>query len=468
MRELFFAMLKEEWRIHATLFGTLGFASFPFMLTGFAFMGTFTLPLFCEVLPAGQIMLLSHYLFVLLGVMVGSFGMLGREFMNRRFGQASLVAYSSRSLPVSERTIFMNFLIKDVVYYFFLWIIPFGTGFALATPFLGIGTFQTILIIVSLTLSFLIGLSLIFFFSTIYAHSGLLLVGTAGVLATLGFFVAEASSIPLPQLLPSYLFAYSPTPSTALACLLLILLPSLVSVGWYTIEYPEAKTRVADHLVPFAGRLSVFPFPHFVAKDLLDLHRSEGGLGKIIFSLLVPLGIIWMFLSVLIRFIPGIDSLILFAALLGIISSSMYNWLTEFDSFSAYRFLPVDVGSVIRSKLVSYALLNLIPILVLVVITAGTGLWGSFFPAFLSYLSISVYALSITVYLTGLSPNVMLYQSRIFFLYLAAISPVLLGLIFISVLNPLYAVSGVLLLVPGMLLLTRSFAKWNDWDMPSF
>ncbi|MDK2863358.1 MAG: hypothetical protein PWQ46_1068, partial [Methanomicrobiaceae archaeon] len=90
MPELFVAMMKEEWRIHSTIFGNLGFALFPAVIAVFAFLGSLTLPIFADVLPYDVVALLAHIIFLLMGVMVGSFGLMGREVMNRRFGQASL------------------------------------------------------------------------------------------------------------------------------------------------------------------------------------------------------------------------------------------------------------------------------------------------------------------------------------------------------------------------------------------
>ncbi|NMB78483.1 MAG: hypothetical protein GYA23_05245, partial [Methanomicrobiales archaeon] len=126
MFELFIAMVKEEWRMHSTMFGSLSFALFPVMIFGIAFMGAFLMPLVRSTLPAGNLSLIIHTNFLLLGFMVGAFGLLGNEVMNRRFGQASLLAYSARSLPLSEAHIFLVFVIKDVIYYFFLWVFPFG------------------------------------------------------------------------------------------------------------------------------------------------------------------------------------------------------------------------------------------------------------------------------------------------------------------------------------------------------
>ena len=51
MFELFVAMVKEEWRVHSTMFGSISFALFPVMIFWIAFMGSFLLPLMHEKLP---------------------------------------------------------------------------------------------------------------------------------------------------------------------------------------------------------------------------------------------------------------------------------------------------------------------------------------------------------------------------------------------------------------------------------
>ncbi len=171
MFELFTNMVKEEWRVHSTMFGSLSFALFPVMIFGIAFMGSFLIPLMRTTLPAGNLTLIVHANYLMLGIMVGGFGLLGNEVMNRRFGQASLLAYSARSLPLSEKFIFLNFVIKDTVYYFFLWVLPFGFGYILASPFTGVPLASALLLLLTLTLSFLFGLCGVFFLSAVYARS---------------------------------------------------------------------------------------------------------------------------------------------------------------------------------------------------------------------------------------------------------------------------------------------------------
>ena len=133
--ELFRVMMKEEWRIHSTMFGSLNFALFPVLILAMGFMGTFLIPLIRSTMPVSDLVILIHANYLMLGLMVGAFGLLGNEVMNRRFGQASLLAYSARTLPLTPRYIFTIFVLKDTLYYFFLWIFPLGAGFFIGSYF---------------------------------------------------------------------------------------------------------------------------------------------------------------------------------------------------------------------------------------------------------------------------------------------------------------------------------------------
>ncbi|MBN1193986.1 MAG: hypothetical protein JXA08_01350 [Methanomicrobiaceae archaeon] len=467
MRELFVAMLKEEWRIHSTMTGNLGFALFPIMIAGFTFMAAWILPVLPGIVPIDTLAFIVHALFALMGVMVGSFGIMGREFMNRRFGQASLIAYSSRSLPVSERRIFSVFIAKDVVFYLFLWVIPAVLGIAAAAPFIGLSPGLPPLLLLTFTLSFLEGLAIVFFLSTIYAHSpriaGALIAGAA-----LAIGGASLVGIGPAVLLPPYAFLLAPSALPLLASLVLIAVPGACSIVWATVDYPDATRRFPNALTGLVRRFRFFSNPWFVAKDALDLIRSEGGIAKLVFSFLMPLALIWVFLSVLFRFIPGISPLIVFAILLGVISSTTYNWLTEFESFSSYAFLPVDVRTVLMSKLQSYVVINIVSLAVLLAIAFGTGEAGLVVPAVLVFVSVSAYTLAVTVRLTGLYPSTMLYNARVFFTYIAAIAPVLLILIFSSIGHPWVAAAGVLLLPVAWILISRASLRWTVWEMPSY
>ncbi len=171
MPDLFVAMFREEWRIHSELSGSIGFALFPVLVGAIACMGTVLVPVVNAALPAGDLATIVHLLFLLAGVMVGGFGLVGNEAMNRRFGQASFVAYAARTLPVSERRIFAVFVAKDTVYYLLLWIFPVIAGVALASPFAGLAPGTVLRLAVTLLLAFLCGLAGLFLVSTVWGRS---------------------------------------------------------------------------------------------------------------------------------------------------------------------------------------------------------------------------------------------------------------------------------------------------------
>jgi hypothetical protein len=312
------------------------------------------------------------------------------------------------------------------------------------------------------------GLSLVFLLSTIYVHSqkALLAVLVLGVIGAA--ILAGRPGAGTGALIPPYTLYYHPSWALLAGILLLIIVPSALSIRFLKIEYPGETRRFPQALDRLARAFSWLPDPHLVAKDALDLTRSEGGAGKIVFSFLFPVMFIWIALFVLLRFIPSMDRLMVFAILLGVVSSTIYNWVTEFDLFASYSFLPVEVGTVIRGKLESYALLNTVSLAILVAAALGTGEAALLIPALLTFASVSFYAVAVTVYVGGLSPSVMLYNAKVYLPYLGLITPVLLFLLFVSIPNPWYALASLCLVLPGWFILRRAFSKWGRAEHPGF
>ncbi len=464
MFDIFKSMIKEEWRMHSNLFGSGGFALFPVFIFLFTFFVSLVLPVFREIFTDAQIAFGMHYFFLLVGGMIGAFGLMGREFMNRRFGQASLIAYSSRTLPVSQREIFANFLVKDIAYYFVLYILPFIAGFALAAELVPAGNFQSpenlFILLLTLSLSFIIGLSLVFFLSTVYAHSGkLLLLGLFAVSISLLFVSGNLSSNVFYSL-PSLSFFLNPSRTQLLLSFVLIIVPSSLSLIFLKVDYPQTKTSFSNSFSRLCGYLGSYKYAAFVAKDSLDLKRSEGGLGKVIFSFLLPVALIWMLLSALENVIPTLDTLTLFSLVMGVLSSSMYNWLTEYDIFASYAFFPLRVSDMIKSKLNSYLVLNLVPFILLTLLTLKKEP-EALIPSLLLFLSISLYMVSVLVYLTGLSPSINLYNGKNFALYAVSVMPLLMVNIILSMFGPYYVLADLLLVPLAFYMLGKSFKKWD-------
>lgn len=466
--ELFISMMKEEWRLHSTMFGSLSFALFPVLIFGIVFMSSFLLPLFRAVLPAGDLALVITGVFLLLGVMVGGFGLLGNEVMNRRFGQMSLLSYSARSLPLSERYIFTNFVIKDIVYYLFLWVLPFVLGFAVASPFIGVPPTFTLLLFASLTLTFLFGLSAIFFLSTVYSRSKTALAVIFMIIVVIAGWAYISYGTGLADLFPPLQLLHNGTWPALIESCILVLIPFAVSIILFTPEFSGTSKRFSNLLSPLTVKLSFFPTPPLAAKDLVDLWRSGGGVGQVLFSFLLPLGLIWFFLSVLGALVPDYAVLLVFAVTTGIISATMYTWITSFDTFSSYACLPVGVSTLITSKICSFTVLQVIPAAFMVVITIITGGILYLIPALVLWGSVSFYALSVSIYLTGLSPNVLVYDVRVLLAFMILIGIPVMGVIALVFINPYFGIAAVLLGIPAILLVRKGYTRWEGKDVASF
>lgn len=463
MLEILRSMIKEEWRIHSSLFGGLMFALFPIILLIIAFAGSLTLPFMSNIIPIQQLFVIFQYLFVLFGVSIGSFGLFGKEVMNRRFGQASLLAYSSRTLPVSEKKIFSNFVIKDIIYYFVLWVLPFVLGFAFASFFISLSIVYALSLLLIFTFSFLMGLSVIFLLSTIYAHSSkalvLVLVALVGLVAVYSLG-ANLSVLPA--------FSLFPTVNQIAISLVVIILPTALSLYFLKVDYPQKRRLFKNSLNKLSKLFNFSRYSTFISKDFIDFNRSEGGLGKIIFSFLLPIAFIWFIISVFLKIIPILNPFVIFSIFLGILSSSFYNWFTEFDTFNSYAFLPVRVSTLMKSKVNSFMIINLVSLLILTLVTLWTNQIAYSLPALFSFLALSAYSLSITTYLTGLNPNILLYNANIFAEYLLLLSPLLLIFIFSSAFNPFLLISGVVLIPVSYLIVKKSYEKWDNIEQPHF
>jgi len=468
MFELFIAMLKEEWRVHSTMFGSLSFALFPVMIFIIAFMGSFLLPLMRSTLPVGNLTLIVHANYLMLGLMVGGFGLLGNEMMNRRFGGASFLSYSARSLPLSDRFIFTNFVVKDTVYYFLLWVFPFGFGYVLASPFIHVPLAGALFLLMTLTLSFLFGLCGIFFLSSVYGTSkpvfwALLLLIGAGV----GAFSAITGMNPALLFPPLLLYTVFSWTSLILSCVILAILFA-VSLLLFNPESVGSEKKYKDSFTPLMQRFSFLPNPALAAKDTIDLYRSGSMVGQTIFSFILPLAVIWFFLSLMGRFFPPHGLLFLFAITTGVIASTMYTWVTMFDTFGPYACLPVAVSTLISSKLTTFSVLQLIPAAFIAMVAVLSGEAAYLVPAVVLGISVSFFAVSVMAWLCGLSPNVLVYDVKVLFVYLILTGIVITVFTSAAFANPFYSLAAVVLAIPAWLLVQKAKVRWDAVDPAGF
>jgi len=452
------SMIKEEARIHTSIFGPLLFFLFPVVI----FTVVFAVAKFAPVIELMQegtfVGIIIHLAFAFFGLNVGAFGLYGREFMNRRFGHASLISYSSRTLPVSDRVIFTNVIVKDIIYYFLMFILPSVLGIMSAARNLGM-PFSPARLFVSLCLSFMLGLAVVFFLSTVYAHSAKLLVGFLAA-GTVIFIALKGYAVPMTNLFwPYAYYVYGTNLALTVSATLLL---CFLSILFFKISYSEKITR-------FENYISHVPLKFlYMARDYLDLRRSRGGFGRIIFSIIIPMAMLWLFIGFFVQYVPFVDFLIVFSIFLGLYTSSIYSWLAEYDSYANYAFLPVQVSEIIRNKVRSTVVLSLVSFLVFIAAVAYDYDSINMLIGLCCYIGLFAWGLAATVYLTGLSPNVYFFDSRNIAMYLLYIVPPAVLFLVVSAWKPLLLLLGLLFVPVGILLLRAAEKKWEHTELRTF
>lgn len=231
--EILKQMVKEEWRLHSELFSGRSFSLFPLIILGissmFAFLFEFS-TVDTEAVNQGL-----GFLGIFLGLSVGSIGFSSRDALKNVLGPVSFLVYSSRTLPVSEKTLVALFLLKDVIYYGALFLAPILLGFAVVSG----GSF---------------------------AYGALLLF--AGFLLGLGVSVTAARlSLNLPGLKGSYRERFSPLSDKTVVDLLrssggilkvVFSLTILSGFYWFAVLYfPMAGSFLANPLLSFSALLGI-------------------------------------------------------------------------------------------------------------------------------------------------------------------------------------------------------------------
>ncbi len=462
MSTIFKRMFIEEWRIHSTLLGNLSFGLLPIVILFFGVLSSIMANMLSDLLSTDALITVAHVAFLFFGMTVGGFGISGQEFMNRRFGQASLLSYSSRSLPISERRIFLNTVLKDIVYYTLIWIIPMISGFFIAEMFISSPGFSLFIgSSASLSLSFMMGLSLVFFLSTLYANSSvlfLIFISAVSVALTFNDVVREYSLM----IFNPYSIIADQDISLLMITLSVMVVLLVFSILFIKSDFKENIVLYKNSYSHFSDFFSFTRFRSFIAKDYLDLRRSRGGLGKIFFSYAIPVIFIYLFVDFFRDNVAPMSFTLLFSLLLGVFSASIYTWITEHDLFMQYAFLPVDKKSVMKSKISMFSVMNIASYILLIVISIVRNELSFLIPSLIVFSIVSFFSLSLTIFLTGLLPSIRFMDAKVVVAYVSAIMPVVLSLI--VTLEFFVSVSVILLAIIGfssLFLMKRGMKRWN-------
>jgi len=415
--ELLRFMLKEEYRMHTSYTTKRMFLMFPAMVTAFAFAIALTSERIFADTPLPQVLLVLHFSVFLYGMSVGAFGFLGRQYQERSTGYRNYIVTTPATLPMSFKRTFLGMYLRDAIFYVLLLLGPLSLGLALSVPWTGFRLTSIALFFTATLLTFLAGMSLSFFVSTLYLRS--VPAFAASMLALIGLFSAYGlfHAVPLEAILPGLGFQYAVPPLAAealpalayVAASVLLLLGFLAGAVLLVEDRYESKTsRGEDRLPALETRLPLFRRSRILlAKELLDLRRSGTPL-KMLFSFVVPL----VFLSFTAWFVrnglavPVGFNTVFYGGMVGFFGVSLYNWLNNVDNVDYLATLPLTVPQVIKVKLRAFLLMttwiSTLFVLAISWLNQDTRLLWLALPVMFV---VSVYMVVATAYLTGLKTN---------------------------------------------------------------
>jgi hypothetical protein len=422
-RSLLRLMAVEEWRLHSRLFGGGRFALFPVFVAGVA-AGTAG---FFALANARVALLVDglHLVVAALGVQVGTVGLVGRDALEDLLGETTLLLFSARTLPVAPRRLLVAFVVKDVGYYAVLFLLPLTVGLVPLVLLAELSAARLPLVFLTSVGVFTLGVATSFALVGVRTRSSL--AATAIGLGTVAALVLEGGRI----------LAYTPygllsgiTPGAVAGSILLPVALAAVGVALFRFER-RTPTRTADDRFGTLHRaLGEADGQGLLAKSLLDVARSSGGLWKIAFSQ----GLVFAVLAVLLAFLPDVVPVppepgLTIASVLALGAFTTYNWLCQFDDTAFYLRYPVELSAVFRAKLLGFCLLALpsgLAFLALGVVAFGT---GTMLVGIAVFAPLCLYVFGVTAFVAGLEPTELLFDTPVFAAFTLAMMAVLIPLV---------------------------------------
>jgi hypothetical protein len=467
-------MFKEEFRLQASFFNRSYFLVSSLVLVLFTFIMGLSLPLLRRGVAVDDLVLAAHWIMLFYGLGVGGFALFGDRILERRFGSVSLMLGAGYTLPIRFRRLFLLFYIKDTLYYILFSILPMIAGLVMASVLVHISLSSLFFLFISLTLSFLLGIStsVLIFTSTI--RWGIRPLPGAAIASGIYIVLKQITFAQVLVALPPLVFYNTHSILSVLPVLAAIILFSLLSF-LFIKEVPQPHERTAHETYRRTSNRTarlVSGYGPVLAKDIIDLVRSHM-IFPVVLTFIMPL----VFLYAITWFIESVMfwnlgfSLLFYAGMVGFFCTLLYSWLSNIDISECYNSLPLSMPHVIRTKLILFFTLTIIvavPYLIAVGLLKNEIylLWVSLFVM----LTVSTYVGSVVAYLTGLFTNSYLLDAKILFQFAAAVVPVLVVQTLLSfyyqinnnIATLCIAGFGILLVAASKIILGRLDTRWKS------
>jgi len=412
-------MLSEELRLHAELFGRRRFLLFPVFVAALLAMGVWLLE--ATGTPRSTVLSGLFLLVLFFGLQVGTIGLVGRDAMRDVLGDVTLLVFSARTLPVSRRRLLATFLVTDLVYYTAFFLTPAVVGFVPVAAAGGLSPAALFLLWVTLVATFTLGTA---------ASLTLVGVATRSTAATVAVIaaVAAAALVAPQQLVGLTPYAVYVDPSAATVARALVPLGALLAAAPVVFE-PPTRSGVRRTGEGQYRRLAAVT-DGFTARSLLEVGRSSGSVWKVAFSLGILSAVTALLLDRLVAATGLTPSAgLAFGTLLGLGTFTTYNWISQLDDPRESLRYPAPMDAVFAGKARAFLLLSVPTGLGYLALAA---LWYPVVDLLLGVVvfpPVAVYVFGVTAYLTGLSPNELLFDTVLFAVYGAALAVIAVPLL---------------------------------------
>ncbi|NIB99548.1 hypothetical protein G9C83_07980 [Halobacterium sp. R2-5] len=440
-------MGREEHRLHAALFGGRRFGAMP-VFVAVATAATVAALRFTGTAPAA-IADGARVLVLGFGLYTGTAGLVGDDLLERALGDVDVLLSAAGYLPLSRRQLLGAFLVKDAGFYAGFFLLPVCVGFA---PLVATGALAPAALLslwVSLLVAFAAGM--VATFAAIAARTrgvpawalALTVAVSLGALWATGNAAAAWNAVVATE------------PAHAFLVLAAALTVGAAALAAYDPTHRESAATRSNQFGPLAD--AVRDDDGLVARTLLDLARSSGGVLKPVVSAGVLLALAAFLVDVAARIVgvaprPGI----FFGAILALSAFTTYNWLTQFDGVGEYLLLPVAVLDVFRAKRTAFLLTGLpTAVAAYAVVLAVYDVSAADAVAGLALLAgLSLYLFGLTVALAGFDPNEFLFDAGRFALFTVGVAVPVVPVLLVS----FAAASGPLPLAHAISLVAASVA----------
>ncbi len=439
-------MMSEERRLNASMIGGVQFMLFPVFILILSLVLSLAAPQLLKNLPLDEAYLVLHVIVLFYGISVGGLASFGDRMAERRFGSVSFMLQTPATQPIEYRELFAAFYVKEIIYYFLYSIVPIIGGMLLSIPVSGFHVSSVLFLLLTLTLSFLLGLSFSFFLSAVLARSKAAFAAVLGSLAMV-VLLGLAMGFDLANLVPSIALQRTHDPVHLLAALAMFAFFSAIALSMLRMRSALRSERYEAEMLEAAGRFSFLKSNATLAgKDWIDLVRSRTLIPVLSAYVgpLVVLALLFWFLGTVATITLELNA-IFYASMIGFFSVSIYSWLNILDNNGFMDLLPLSVAQVIRTKLL---MLSMIAVSTssafLVALSLLLGELGTLPLGLVVAYITTAYTVTATAYLTGLRTNSYLFDPRVLARFCGLSIPPLCALVILSL---SYSVNTVLAVV---------------------